>query len=188
MAVTARKREEPRAQQPGIGQFLRDVYDELRKVVWPTPGELYRYTLVVIFTGYTLVGMEMSSESWFVVRNPPGVTSCVGSANSAVPLEERGSGDPEADEARGPEDPGRVPGRRVGAGGGRSIHRLPRQGRRDQPGEGQAQGAGQHVRPRDAGRARPSSSRKIPLARHIERYGQEEGPRGVEAQVAGRTG
>ena len=50
MAVTARKREEQRAQQPGIAQFLRDVYDELRKVVWPTGGELYRYTLVVIFT------------------------------------------------------------------------------------------------------------------------------------------
>jgi len=49
MAVTARKREEPRS-QAGIGQFLRDVYDELRKVVWPTAGELYRYTLVVIFT------------------------------------------------------------------------------------------------------------------------------------------
>ncbi len=50
MAVTARKRDEPRAQQPGIGQFMRDVIEELRKVVWPTPGELYRYTLVVIFT------------------------------------------------------------------------------------------------------------------------------------------
>ena len=50
MAVTARKRDEPRAQQPGIGQFLRDVYDELRKVVWPTWAELYRYTLVVIVT------------------------------------------------------------------------------------------------------------------------------------------
>ena len=49
MAVTARKRDEP-SSQPGIGQFLRDVYDELRKVVWPTWGELYRYTLVVIFT------------------------------------------------------------------------------------------------------------------------------------------
>ena len=49
MAVTARKREEARA-QGGFGQFLRDVYDELRKVVWPTWGELYRYTLVVIFT------------------------------------------------------------------------------------------------------------------------------------------
>jgi preprotein translocase subunit SecE len=51
MAVTTRRRDEPRAQQTGgIGQFFRDVYDELRKVVWPTGGELYRYTLVVIFT------------------------------------------------------------------------------------------------------------------------------------------
>ena len=49
MAVTARKRTEPTA-QGGIGQFLREVFDELRKVVWPTWGELYRYTIVVIFT------------------------------------------------------------------------------------------------------------------------------------------
>jgi len=49
MAVTARKRSEPAA-EGGIGQFLREVFDELRKVVWPTWGELYRYTLVVIFT------------------------------------------------------------------------------------------------------------------------------------------
>jgi preprotein translocase subunit SecE len=49
MAVTARKRTEPTS-QGGVGRFLREVLDELRKVVWPTWGELYRYTLVVIFT------------------------------------------------------------------------------------------------------------------------------------------
>src|SRR5207302_11099306 len=32
--------------------------------------------------------MKMSNESWFVVRNTPGVTSFVGSANSPVPLQE----------------------------------------------------------------------------------------------------
>lgn len=49
MAVTTRKREEPTA---GFApaRFLREVYEELRKVVWPTAGELYRYTLIVIFT------------------------------------------------------------------------------------------------------------------------------------------
>ena len=49
MAVTAKNRADA---APGfsIGQFLREVIDELRKVVWPTWGELYRYTLVVIFT------------------------------------------------------------------------------------------------------------------------------------------
>ena len=50
MAVTARKRDEPRTGAGGAGPFLRDVYDELRKVVWPTWPELYRYTLVVLFT------------------------------------------------------------------------------------------------------------------------------------------
>jgi len=29
---------------------LRETYDELRKVVWPTPQELYRYTVVVVVT------------------------------------------------------------------------------------------------------------------------------------------
>ena len=46
--TTPRKRAETR--EFGPFQFLREVYDELRKVVWPTWGELYRYTLVVIFT------------------------------------------------------------------------------------------------------------------------------------------
>ena len=49
MAVTTRNRAEA---PPGfnIGRFLREVYEELRKVVWPTWPELYRYTLVVIVT------------------------------------------------------------------------------------------------------------------------------------------
>ncbi len=49
MAVTTRRREEPAA-RAGVFQFLREVYEELRKVVWPTGAELYRYTLVVIVT------------------------------------------------------------------------------------------------------------------------------------------
>ena len=50
MAVTADKRAEQRPSDFAPARFLREVYEELRKVVWPTPAELYRYTLVVIFT------------------------------------------------------------------------------------------------------------------------------------------
>jgi preprotein translocase subunit SecE len=50
VAVTADKRAEQRPSEFAPGRFLREVYEELRKVVWPTPAELYRYTLVVIFT------------------------------------------------------------------------------------------------------------------------------------------
>ena len=55
MAVTAKKRAES-APEFSPARFLREVYDELRKVVWPTWGELYRYTLVVIFTVIVLGG------------------------------------------------------------------------------------------------------------------------------------
>lgn len=49
MAISARRRAQAE-QQAGIVRFLRETYDELRKVVWPTPQELYRYTLVVVVT------------------------------------------------------------------------------------------------------------------------------------------
>jgi preprotein translocase subunit SecE len=49
VAVTAKNRAEA-APEFSLGRFLREVFDELRKVVWPTWGELYRYTLVVIVT------------------------------------------------------------------------------------------------------------------------------------------
>ena len=56
MAVTSRQRE-PQApsrvipqQRSGPVAFLRGVIDELTKVVWPSPPELYRYLVVVVFT------------------------------------------------------------------------------------------------------------------------------------------
>jgi len=54
VAVTAKNRAggggDSAASGTGSRRFIREVLDELRKVVWPTWGELYRYTLVVIFT------------------------------------------------------------------------------------------------------------------------------------------
>jgi len=55
VAVTAKKRVEPAPTFSPL-RFLREVYDELRKVVWPTWGELYRYTLVVIVTVIVIGG------------------------------------------------------------------------------------------------------------------------------------
>ena len=50
MAVSSSTNRAERPSDFAVGRFLREVIDELRKVVWPTAGELYRYTLVVIFT------------------------------------------------------------------------------------------------------------------------------------------
>jgi transcription termination/antitermination protein NusG len=41
-----------------------------------------------VFPGYVLVEMSMTDESWYVVRNTPGVTSFVGSGNRPTPLVE----------------------------------------------------------------------------------------------------
>lgn len=39
-----------------------------------------------VFPGYVLVEMLMSDDSWYVVRNTPGVTGFVGSGNKPIPL------------------------------------------------------------------------------------------------------
>ncbi|MGH7903440.1 MAG: preprotein translocase subunit SecE [Candidatus Dormibacteraceae bacterium] len=49
MAVQANKRDvHPSGFSPF--RFLRETVDELRKVVWPSGPELYRYTMVVLVT------------------------------------------------------------------------------------------------------------------------------------------
>jgi transcriptional antiterminator NusG len=39
-----------------------------------------------VFPGYILVNMLLSEESWYVVRNTPGVTGFVGMGNQPTPL------------------------------------------------------------------------------------------------------
>lgn len=42
-----------------------------------------------VFPGYLLVRMELNDDSWYVVRNTPGVTGFVGSANKPIPLSDK---------------------------------------------------------------------------------------------------
>ena len=39
-----------------------------------------------VFPGYVLVNMKMGEESWYVVRNTPGVTGFVGMGDDPIPL------------------------------------------------------------------------------------------------------
>ena len=41
-----------------------------------------------VYPGYVLVEMDMTDESWYVVRNTPGVTGFVGTGAKPVPLQE----------------------------------------------------------------------------------------------------
>ena len=71
-----------------------DMQDKILEVFVPMEDEIEikdgkrRHVQKRIFPGYVLVKMVMSDESWYVVRNTPGVTSFVGSGNKPVPLQE----------------------------------------------------------------------------------------------------
>ena len=71
-----------------------DMHDQIFEVLVPTEDVLEikdgqrGHVSKRIFPGYILVRMVMSDESWYVVRNTPGVTSFVGSGTRPVPLQE----------------------------------------------------------------------------------------------------
>ena len=66
--------------------------DKIFDVVIPTQEEIEvrdgkrRTVERHIFPGYVLVNMILTEESWYVVRNTPGVTGFVGMGNSPTPL------------------------------------------------------------------------------------------------------
>jgi transcription termination/antitermination protein NusG len=71
-----------------------DMADKIFQIVVPTEEEIeirngQRHTVQrKVFPGYVLVQMVMSDDSWYVVRNTPGVTSFVGMGNKPTPLGE----------------------------------------------------------------------------------------------------
>jgi transcriptional antiterminator NusG len=68
------------------------MQDKIFRVVVPTEEEVEirdgqkRSTRRRVFPGYILVEMVMDDESWYVVRNTPGVTGFVGSGTRPMPL------------------------------------------------------------------------------------------------------
>ncbi len=69
-----------------------NMQDKIFQVVVPTEEEIEikeghrRKTKRRVFPGYILVQMLMDEESWYVVRNTPGVTGFVGSGSRPTPL------------------------------------------------------------------------------------------------------
>ncbi len=73
---------------------LMDSGDEIFQVIVPSEDEVEvrggqrRTVAKKVLPGYVLVQMNMSDQSWNIVRNTPGVTGFVGSGNKPVPLRE----------------------------------------------------------------------------------------------------
>ena len=71
-----------------------DVKDKIFQVIVPTQAEeeikdgQRRRVQKKVFPGYVLVQMKLTDDSWYVVRNTPGVTGFVGSGNKPVALDE----------------------------------------------------------------------------------------------------
>ncbi len=69
-----------------------EMQNQIFQVVVPTEEEVElkdgvrRITERRIYPGYILVEMVMNEDSWYVVRNTPGVTGFVGSGNEPIPL------------------------------------------------------------------------------------------------------
>jgi transcription termination/antitermination protein NusG len=71
-----------------------DLTDRVHEIVVPTQDEIeirsgQRYTVQKkVFPGYVLVRMEMDDDTWYALRNTPGVTGFVNINNVPIPLPE----------------------------------------------------------------------------------------------------
>lgn len=69
--------------------------DKIFRILVPTEEELEirdgkrKITKKKIYPGYVIVEMILTDDSWYVVRNTPGVTGFVGSGNKPIPLQEK---------------------------------------------------------------------------------------------------
>lgn len=72
-----------------------DLKDDVYDVVVPTQEEIeiksgQRHAVQrKVFPGYVLVRMEMNDDTWYALRNTPGVTGFINIDNKPVPLEDR---------------------------------------------------------------------------------------------------
>ncbi|MBA2754514.1 MAG: transcription termination/antitermination protein NusG [Chloroflexia bacterium] len=71
-----------------------DLGDRVHEIVVPTQDEVeirnsQRYTVQrKVFPGYVLVRMDLDDDTWYTLRNTPGVTGFVNVNNKPVPLAE----------------------------------------------------------------------------------------------------
>lgn len=78
---------ETRADAAGLKQYLSQVLIPTEKVSEVKEGKK-KISERKFFPGYILVEMVLNDESWYLVKNTPGITGFVGSGNRPIPLRE----------------------------------------------------------------------------------------------------
>jgi len=76
---------EQRIETMGMKDSIFDVFIPMQEEIEVKDGKR-RTVERHIFPGYVLVNLALSEESWYVVRNTPGVTGFVGMGNTPTPL------------------------------------------------------------------------------------------------------
>jgi transcriptional antiterminator NusG len=76
---------EQRIESMGMKDMIFDVVIPTQEEIEVKEGKR-RVVERHVFPGYVLVNMVMTEESWYVVRNTPGVTGFVGMGNDPTPL------------------------------------------------------------------------------------------------------
>ncbi len=72
-----------------------EMQDKIFRVMVPMEREVVikggqrKEVMKKVFPGYVMVEMIIEDDSWYVVRNTPGVTGFVGSGNRPIPLDEK---------------------------------------------------------------------------------------------------
>ena len=79
---------EQRIESMGMNDHIFDVVVPTEEEIAVKDGKR-RIIEREVFPGYILVQMELSEESWYVVRNTPGVTGFVGMGSKPIPLQEQ---------------------------------------------------------------------------------------------------
>lgn len=79
---------ETRAENAGMDKYIHKIYIPTEKVSEVKEGKK-RISERKFFPGYVLIQMEMNDDSWYLVRNTPGISGFVGSGKTPSPLSER---------------------------------------------------------------------------------------------------
>lgn len=76
-----------RAEAAGMNSVIQQVFIPTEKVSEVKAGKK-KISERKFFPGYILVQMELTDESWYLVKNTPGVSGFVGSGRKPIPLSE----------------------------------------------------------------------------------------------------
>ena len=76
------------AENAGLSNLIHEVLIPMEKIS-EVKGGKKRISERKFFPGYILVKMELTDESWYLVRNTPGISGFIGAGKSPIPLTEK---------------------------------------------------------------------------------------------------